>query len=178
MSLELLILIIFIIDNSTYGNAKLCDSILPVGAQKEIARNYKGWRIIKKEDLVFDDQTLWDKSHQEECPGISAGRYDKAAGIEYAILVFREISEKKHTKLLLLKSDTSGIYHSTVLYFENDVTNLPVIYRRPAGKYSDFYNDKKSIVTKSDVIVYEHIEASAIVFYNKNGKYRQILISD
>jgi hypothetical protein len=160
------------------GEQQSCAELLPKEVKEIIVNKYKNWRILQKKDLVSDDQMLWDKYHRGECPGVTTGNFDSSSKTGYAILIISQAKTIKRTKLLLLIMGDSGKYTSQVLYVENDVSNFPVIHKEPPGKYSDFYDPKKTEEAKADVIVYEYIEASAVAFYYKNGQFRHLLISD
>jgi hypothetical protein len=175
-----LFLIIVLIQNSAHGEEllkKSCASLLPDEAKEEIIRTYKNWRILEQDDLVSDDQLLWNKYHMGECPGIVVGTFDNSGKKAYAVLMITQAPIKK-AKLLLIRKKYNGKYTITLFYSENNLPNFPVIHKGPPGLYYDFYNRKHSIEAKADVIIYEHIESKAIAFYYKNGKYQHLLISD
>lgn len=155
-----------------------CVTLLPQEAREKIVTSFRNWRTLELKDLVPDDQVLWKKYHQGECPGVAAGSFDNSGKTEYAVLIISRTQIKKQTKLLLLRKTYSGDYTPKILYEEEGVSNFPAIHKEPPGVYSDFYDRNSTIAAKTDVIIYEHIEASAIAFYYENGEFKQILISD
>jgi hypothetical protein len=155
-----------------------CLNLLPKDAKALIDDKYINWRILSKQDLLSDDQILWDKKHENECPGIAIGKYRNDKVADYAVLIIPKKGETKKANLLMLAKDSSGKYTLVLLYGDKNVANYPVIYKVAPGQYYYFYDSKKSIMTKHDVVIYEHIEASAIAFYYKNGNYEQLLTSD
>jgi len=155
-----------------------CPSLLPKSAIEAIVESYKDWKILEKADLIPDDQMLWDKYRRGECPGVAVGNFDGGGNKKtFAVLIISH-APKKHAKLLLLKRNHFGKYKISLIYEENDVTNFPAIHRGLPGTHRDFYVKEKKVKVKTDVIIYEHIEASAIAFYYKHGKYEQLIISD
>ena len=160
------------------GKQQSCAELLPKEVKEIIEKKYKNWRILEKKDLVSDDQVLWDKYRRGECPGVIAGNFDNSGNTGYAVLIISQAKTMKRTQLLILTMRGSRNYDSQVLYVENNVSNFPAIHKEPPGQYTDFYEEKKTIEAKTDVIIYEHIESSALVFYYKNGKFRRLLVSD
>ena len=160
-----------------FGKHHECALSLPKSAREAIAASYKNWRILEKTDLNPDDQTLWDKYRRGECPGVAAGNFDGTNQKTYAVLIISQ-APKKQAKLLLLKRNHFGKYKIVLIYEEGKVTNFPAIHKGLPGTYADFYVKEKTVKVKTDVIIYEHIEASAIAFYYQHGKFEQLLVSD
>ncbi len=141
---------------------------------------------MEKKDIDSDDQALWDKVREGECPGIAVGNYDDSKVKGYAILIIPRDSVKRQIKLLLFRKNSSGKYAAkTILETDNAGRSYPVIYRGEPGTYTetDSYdygknNEADSIETKHDVIICEFIEKGALVFYYKDGKFHELVISD
>ncbi len=155
-----------------------CLNLLPSDATALLEEKYIDWRILSKDDLLSEDQMLWDKQHEKECPGIAIGKYRGDNVTDYAVLIIPKKEKVKKAKLLMLTKDRGGKFKVSLLYDDPNVSNYPVIFRADPGRYYYFYDSKKSILTKRDVVIYEHIEASAIAFYYNNGKYERLLTSD
>jgi len=150
-----------------------CRSILPAVVEQQLQTSYKGWTVLTFDDLLQDDQELWRKAHGSECPGVFAGHFVDNKNMDYAVLVIKNDAGEKEVKLLVISA-----LNISELYTERHVSNYPVIHKGGPGKYGDVYNPSKSVTAETDVPIYEHIEASAIAFIYKNGKYHRILISD
>jgi hypothetical protein len=155
-----------------------CSNLLPEDARALINEKYNNWRILSKNDLLYDDQMLWNKNHEKECPGIAIGKYRNDNESDYAVLIIPRKDKTKKAKLLMLTRNMGGRFAIKQLYEDKNITNYPVIYKADSGQYFYFYDSKKSIVAKHDVVIYEHIEASANAFYYESDKYQQLLISD
>lgn len=160
------------------SESNFCSHLLPKEAIILLNNKYVDWRILSYDDLHSDDKMLWNKKHDKECPGIAIGKYRTATESDYAVLIIPKKNTTKEAKLLTLNKVVGEKLSVKLLYEDKNITNYPVIYKSNPGQYYDFYDSKKSIVTKNDVIIYEHIEASAIVFYYIDGKYKQLLTSD
>jgi hypothetical protein len=160
-------------------NVTSCASLLPLALKNEIGIYYKGWRILEYSDLSSEDQKIWNQAHKGVCPGVIEGHFDGSKDSSYAVTIIQEIANRKNVKLLLAKKANAN-YKFEVLYDPVGVTisHYPVIYKGASGVYRDFYDDSVFAEAQNDVIIYEHLEASAIAFVYMSGEFRRVLISD
>lgn len=150
-----------------------CAALLPVDAKAELATAYEDWVILEHDHLYPHQQEIWGPA----CPGLAAGEFDGSGEETYAVLIVRQVAQTKQAKLLLLEK-TNATYTIRVLREEEEVPSYPVVHREPPGIYRYFYDRQNTIDALHDVFVYEHLEATATVFYYKDGEYQQLLISD
>ena len=98
-----------------------------------------------KDDLLSDDQMLWDKQHEKECPGIAIGKYRGDNITDYAVLIIPKKGKAKKAKLLILAKDRGGKFKVSLLYDDTNVTNYLVIFKAAPGRYYYFYDSKKTL---------------------------------
>ncbi len=73
---------------------QICNSLLPKEVSKEIIDKFKGWHVLSDKDLIPDDQKIWEKTHQGECPGIAKGKYKDSKNVLYAVLILYQEQDK------------------------------------------------------------------------------------
>ncbi len=141
-----------------------------------IDSEFKGWHIVKLEELHKDDILLWKRYRKpNEYPGIAIGKYNDNR-VQTALLIGRNIDNKKQAKLLLVEDKNIPI---KILYADTTGNHsYPTIHTLTQGIYTDIYDKTINIEIQHDCIAYEHIEASVTVYYYDNGKYKSLLISD
>ncbi len=154
-----------------------CAAALPSNVQAALNRTYKGWNVLRLEDLGNDDQTIWQRAYGERCPGAVSGRFTPDSEPAIAVLLVRSVSGQREVRLVIVrKPDGRSMMIRTVL--TNKVTNYPVIHRQSPGEYRHFYDKKVVVKTSFDVIIFEHLESRAVVLYFTDEGFRQLLISD
>ena len=97
--------------------------------------------------------------------------------ITHAVVVVRQIGPTKQAKLLLAEKRGSG-FAIQVLREEGEVPSYPVVHQESPGVFHEFYDRENSVTVTNEVFVYEHLEATATLFYYKGGELRELLISD
>jgi len=150
-----------------------CAVLLPTEAKLKLEATYKGWTILEYDQLLAHQLELWGR----RCPGVAVGQFRQPQGNDYAVVIVRQINGTKQAKLVLVRQSKSG-YAIQVLREEKKVPSYPVVHKEPPGEYRYIYDRKITIKAVRDVFVYEHLEATATLFYYKDGNLRKLLISD
>lgn len=150
-----------------------CAALLPAGAKTKLEAAYKGWSVLEHNQLYPHQQELWGP----RCPGVAIGQFKGPGVTGYAVVIVRQIKDVKQAKLLLLEKHASDFAIQT-LREQNEIPSYPVVHKEPPGVYREFYDRESTIKVTNDVFVYEHLEATATLFYYKDGRYRELLISD
>ena len=157
---------------SNAGAADQCAASLPLPLMKLLANSYSSWKVVDRSTLSNEDQQLTNL----KCPGIVVGAFGPGSN-SIAILLGMKTNDHYQVRLLLAKPTTKSDFTIIELLSE-ETYQYPIIYKGRPGKYSDFYDEKKSVTVRNEPLMFEHLEASAKAFYLDNGTYRSILISD
>ena len=154
---------------------------LPPDVSQLIASKFPNWRIKLPSDLVAYDQELWAKAHPRECPGIAIGHFDAPERTAYGVLLVPKSGAETGFKIVVLsKSAATDMYSVRLLnHAERQAGSSSglVISRVPPGKYAGF-DETQSARLKLDGIEGEWIEKSSILYFWKNGRYRELQTSD
>lgn len=153
--------------------APFCESLLPPEVKAKVEAAYTGWRVLEHNQLYPHQQEIWGA----RCPGVAIGEFRGPGKVGYGVVIVRQVKEIKQAKLLLLEKLQTN-YTMQQLREQNEVPSYPVIHKEPPGIYREFYDRQNTVKVLSDVLVYEHLEATATLFYFKDGKYQELLISD
>jgi hypothetical protein len=157
-----------------------CDAVkLPDSARQVLKEKFPSWRPKQVFDLGADDQDLWLKAHDRECPGIAAGHFERMNQPAYAVLLVPEAKPTGGYKLVVLaESQTGSHYAARVLdQAEGPTYSGLVISAAAPGKFSDF-ESTKSVQVKLDSIYLEWIEKGAQLFYWSGGRFHKLQVSD
>jgi hypothetical protein len=142
---------------------------------KYINETYPGWRILSLKDLYKADKDLWQKNRgNNKYPGIAIGKFDDTNENIIGLLIVHIADNQKNIKLILVNDKRN----KSIVLYEADVGNFPVIYTLPPGKFADFYDTTKIYNIKHECIAYEVIESSVRIFYFDEGLYKSILYLD
>jgi hypothetical protein len=152
-----------------------CKALIPPDLANEIKARNSGWKIVDLSSLIEDDRMLWVKKHGKVCPGVAKGNFDASKRSQYALVLMRQ-QPQPEVKLLHAVKGEQAKYRLTLLA-ESPVTRAPVVFRAPPGNYYDAEDPRTPIKIKTDVIIFETIEAGATAFYFVDGKPRQLEIS-
>lgn len=155
------------------------EAALPRAATEVLKTKYPSWRPKSVSDLDTEDQQLWLKAHNKQCPGIAVGHFEHADTSAYAILLVPKAKPLSGYKLIVLTAPRNGEgYTSRVLdHSEEQSYSGMAISALPPGKYSDV-EDTKPMRVKLDSIQLEWIEKAAVLFYWAEGGYRKLQTSD
>jgi hypothetical protein len=151
-----------------------CAALLPPDLANEIKAAYPGWKIVDLSSLIEDDRTLWVKKHGKVCPGVAKGNFDASKRTQYALVLMRQQPQLEVKLLHAVKGEAK--YRLTVLS-ESPTTRAPVVFKARPGNYYDAEDPKTPIKIKTDVIIFETIEAGATASYFVDGKPQQLEIS-
>jgi hypothetical protein len=145
-------------------------------AIKTYLNAHADWALVRRKDLVEDDQNLWDKYHRGHCPGFAVVDLDGRGKKSFALALLRRAKENLVEKLILLEGSENGLMEQTLVE-EQPVDNPFVVWKGKAAKTYDYATDRYVLI-KNDPIVYEKMESTSKVYYRINGKFRSLLASD
>jgi hypothetical protein len=126
-----------------------------------------------------DDQQLWSKAHEKECPGIAIGHFQDANGFSYAALLVPRSEPSGGYKLVVFSKGSNGDVYTWKLLDHADGQTYSglVISKAEPGKYS-YFERTKSIQTKLDGVYVEWMEKGAQLYYWRAGHYQKLQVSD
>jgi hypothetical protein len=159
--------------NGNAAKSASCAALLPPEAKVKLESAHKGWSVLEYDQLYPHQQEIWSA----RCPGVAVGQFRGPGTIGYAVVVVRQAGDVKQAKLVLLEKQKTS-YAIQLLREQGEVPSYPVVHKEPPGVYREFYDRESTVKVVNDVFVYEHLEATATLFYYKDGKYQELLISD
>ena len=159
--------------NSVSAKATACVALLPAEAKAKLEAAYSGWNVLEHDQLYPHQHEIWGA----RCPGVAVGQFRGTGEVGYAVVIVRQTKDIKQAKLLLIEKQKTS-YAIQLLREQNEVPSYPVVHKEPPGVYREFYDRESTTKVTNDVFVYEHLEATATLFYYKDGKYQELLISD
>lgn len=131
------------------------------------------WSIVDLSDLSSDDQQLWAQHHHDLCPGLAVGRLDSGAHTWYALALLNKNHGKLYEKVVLLVEHKLGT-KIQILSASRNITSPFVIWRTGPGVFLD-YRTGKMITIKHDSFVYEKMESTAVQYYLRDGRVRELI---
>ena len=135
-----------------------------------------GWSLLRLKDLNPDDQKLWLSARPEACPGYAAANMGAGSGPSYIVaLIDKRTADTREKVVLLIPHGNS--FAKRTLTKPTKVGNPAVVWRAPPGKYHR-WDESRSITVRSDSVVLETIEASAVQYYVVGGRLRSLITSD
>jgi hypothetical protein len=147
--------------------------LLPSPVRLMLSSKMPGWKITAIQDLTPEDQQVWSKARRSSCPGLAVGNFENG-GRGYAIMLIRGGGSKR-LQTLVLVVEKGGVYVFRTLDGPTEVRVPLVITKWPPGNYQSAEGDRR-IRADFDVIQEEQIEASAVIFYWKAGKYHYMTV--
>lgn len=150
-----------------------CEVAFPNKVRTELENQFPGWEILEWHHLTTHQREVWKTG----CPGIAIGNFTKQGARGYAVVLIREQARDKAAILVLVESNGSS-YDMRTIREEKSPSSYPVVHTEPPGTYREFYDRQVTINTQLDGFVYEHLEATATLFYYKDGQLKELLISD
>lgn len=144
-----------------------------------LARSAPGWRILELTDLESDDQKIWAEAHPDQPPGILSGRFTSDKEETCALLLTKRLTPKRSRvqERLVLLERAGGRYRLRPIAKSNSARAHSVIHKAPAGMYSSAEGGDR-ISIQFDGIVYERLEAGALLYYWKAGRFRSLQLTE
>ncbi len=143
-----------------------------------LEEEYSDWRVEHLGDLDSYSRQLWIKAHPKDCPGIAVGYFCSRGRRAYAVLLIPRQKGKTGYRLVAICRDAQGRYSTQML--EEDKSSLPgsdVVSAVPPGDYSDPEGTTRVRLTV-DAIQAERLEAGAVLYYWKNGRFCKLIVSE
>jgi hypothetical protein len=139
-----------------------------------LSKRLPGWKVVGLNDLRSNDKKTWGALHPSDCPGVVEGHFESSNARTVAITLFRRSPVLQQT--LVVVNHDANRSRLTVLSEPQQVAYLSVISKKSPGEYSGVEGDTVSLVR--DSISYEAIEAGALLFYFKEGRYLSLLVGE
>lgn len=165
---------------STAKTSVACnDAALPAPVNDSLKAKFPQWRAKQIADMDADDQQLWRKAHEKECPGIAIGHFKSAKELSYAVLLVPQLDSTGGYRIVMFsKGPSSDAYSWKLLdHADGETYSGLVISKAKPGKYSDF-EGSKSIQTKLDGLYVEWMEKAAVLYYWSVGRYHSLQVTD
>jgi hypothetical protein len=156
------------------SQSKAC--ALPSEARKILQMKFNSWRIVTIADLQSDIQQIWKNKFGNQCPGITAGRFNPNPEVSYAVTLIQTRGQDWNQTLVVL-TRTGRSYRAVTLIRSHKAAVVSVVSKPPLAKYSDAEN-LVHVQTKFDSILYEAIEDGAILYYWDKGSYKSLQTSE
>ncbi len=171
----LVILTLLALTTRAIAQSGACTSeALPGQVRSLLKRKYPGWKIVQSSDLRAEDQQLWRRSHDGECPGLVIGKFESDVEDSYAITLFRKSAQLEQLLVVVTPRHLAAKVH--LLSVPSPVAYLSVISKWPPGTYPDV--DKHQVRIRREAISFEAIEAGATLYYYRDGSYHSAATSE
>jgi len=161
-----------------------CDtSVLPQEVQTNLQKNYADWQPERLENLYEEDRGFWLKAHPNDCPGIAIGHFESKDELSYAILLISKPDRKRlgFRVVVFSRSGPSATYVSRLVTKWNiglyNQGSDEVIAKVPPGHYEEAIGPKR-VQTDLDGILCETMGKGAALYYWKNGRYHELIVSE
>ena len=149
---------------------------------RDILKTEPQWEILKIKDLVEDDQALWQQHHTGLCPGVMVVNLTGSGARSYALALLKDNGKRGVSEKVIIATWKNGRLVKYILVPAINIkyteTASPfVIWKVPAGTYRDLPTGSE-IKIQHEGIVYEKIEATAILYFFQENQYKSILLSE
>jgi hypothetical protein len=163
---------------STQAQDPCAEGNLPAGVATLLAKRFPAWKVEKPDDFDAYYRKLWLKAHPNECPGIAIGHFFSDRHLSFAVLLISRASEMSGYKLVTIVEGAGGSYQARVLEGVDKSPPTPVVLEAvPPGQYSDAEGGTRARITL-DAIQAEQLEAGAILYYWRGGRFRRLITSE
>lgn len=167
-----------------WGSSALADSTCNKLSQDlaMVLQTEPQWRIVDVNDLVDDDQILWEKYHSGLCPGMVSVNLTGNGPRSYALALIKNDKEHRISeKLIIATLINDQIVKHTLVPSTNimytDVASPFVVWKISSGSYHDLKTGLQ-IKVPHEGFVFEKMEATATLYFYLNNRYRSILLSE
>lgn len=139
---------------------------------------YQDWRPIALSDLPKPHQRLWRRSlNRFDCPGIAIGHFERKGELAYAFSLKPRDPRQTGWRLIVISKNRQGVYQDRVLGQTDERVPPYVIYVVPPDEYTDAF-ETESVRLQLDGIQVEQMEAGAVLFYWKDGRYQSLIVAE
>lgn len=151
-----------------------CDlALLPEPVREVLKHKFPTWRLLTLSDLTDEEQRYWLKSKGgDRCPGVGVGHIETRTYPSYAMVLVSREPTKPDSKFLVMSERRKGRFEVTVLS-----TDFGFVSTVPPGKYTDSQQTEK-VQLNLDGILFEVFQKGAGLYYWRNGRYRQLIMSE
>jgi hypothetical protein len=147
---------------------------LPDGLKPLIASKFPSTHIVSLSDLNRDDQMLFQKEHDSNCPGLTRVDFYGDGKPTFA-LVLLQAGSARNAKLVVAHQDQNQ--WQALLVDTADASMVPVLWSEKQGTYDDVYGEK-TLKTTRPVVVLCRYEAWAILYAWTGKQVEKIWIAD
>ncbi len=139
---------------------------------------YQQWPPIALGDLPKPHQRMWRRSlNRFDCPGIAMGHFEQKNELSYAFSMKPRDPRQTGWRLVVISKTRQGDYRDRVLGQTDERVPPYVIYVVPPEEYTDAF-ETESVRLKLDGLQIEQMEAGAMLFYWKEGRYRSLIVAE
>jgi hypothetical protein len=139
----------------------------------------QGWSLVSLKSLAPNDRTLWRKFHAGKYPGIAEFDPDGHGLPTYALAILKYSKIDVLEKLVVVGqcACSLAVLSGAMNIKSTDVPAISVVWRVPPGRYVDVTSGRATTI-RHDGVVYEKMEAGALLYYLNNGHYHEIQTSE
>jgi len=150
---------------------KACD--LPKDLQQEIASKFPGTQLVSLSDLGEYDKALFQKDHDDACPGLVKVDFYGDGNPTFALLLATKTETKAKTQLV--RAHRAGPkWRVTVLDAADGP--IPVVWSEKPGEYKGVYG--KKIHATRPVIIFCGYSSWAVLYAWTGKGVQKVQISD
>lgn len=151
-----------------------CDpALFPEPVREVLKHKFPASRVLTLSDLTDEEQKHWLKSRGNgKCPGIAVGHIEARTYLSYPIVLISREPTKSDSKFLVVSERKKGRFEVTVLS-----TSFGFVSTVPPGKYTDSQQTEK-VQLNLDGILFEVFQKGSGLYYWRNGRYRQLVMSE
>ena len=149
---------------------------LPDDLRHELAARYPEARVIGLSDLEEDDRGLFQKDHDDACPGLVKVDFYGDGKPTFALVLTTKGVKAEQTELVVAHRVREQ-WKMAVLDTGGASRYAPVVWSQPPGQYQDIYG-KKTVRATWPVIVFCKYESWAILYAWTGRRVAKIWLHD
>lgn len=150
---------------------------LPESVRATLLRRYPSAKVVEVSDLAPEDQALWKTAHGKKSPGYAKGGFRGRRGPCFAVCLIKREEGRLLEAVVVAELPSRGDVRLSVLSDWLETTTPSVVRKEKRGLYWSA-DGIESVETRYDVIIYEKLEAGAILFYWTGTAFGELTISE
>ncbi|ESQ87690.1 hypothetical protein ABAC460_18630 [Asticcacaulis sp. AC460] len=128
-----------------------------------------GWHVITNADLYADDAALWKEHRGNACPGLARVDLQGEGRTSYGLVIL----SKDRMRMVVLVDAKSGFTEH--ILFDGPLDHMVVHTEAPGPAYE--FETREKIQIPNQSLVFEKLEVGAVLYYWRNGKLEEIIVS-
>lgn len=149
---------------------------LPKAAEAVLWEKLRGWSIVTESDLTEHNRVLWKAKHTRVCPGVAAGDYFGTRNPGYAITLIKHEATGTLQTLVMLKPNGHS-YELIEIGKPQETSRALVLFKLGPGVFEDIETGEK-VKSSRESVAFEDIAAGMLVYTWRNGKFKEIQVSE